>query len=61
MGLCTRVWQEPSISEGKLGKKCNEINTVFILIETDGFGGDPAGTKQREDASLCGAVLKIPI
>lgn len=61
VGLYTGVWREPSTSEGKLGKKYNEINVAFILVETEGFGGGPVGTKQSEDVPLCGVVLKIPI
>ena len=47
--------------KGSWEKKYHEINMVFILVETDGLGGDPVGTKQSEDVSLCGVVLKIPI
>ena len=47
--------------KGSWEKKYSEINMVFILVEIDGLGGDPVGTKQSEDVSLCGVVLKIPI
>ena len=38
----------------------NKIDLVFILIQTDIFGGDPKGTKQSENVSLCEVVLRIP-
>ena len=47
--------------KGSWEKKYNEINVAFILVETEGFGGGPVGTKQSEDVPLCGVVLKIPI
>ena len=47
--------------KGSWEKKYNEINVAVILVETEGFGGGPVGTKQSEDVPLCGVVLKIPI
>ena len=47
--------------KGSWEKKYHEINVAFILVETEGFGGGPVGTKQSEDVPLCGVVLKIPI